>query len=181
MLFRSGGLLLRRGLRLTPLLHGGHQEGGRRPGTEPVPLIVGMARALQLWQTHHEETTRHISTLRDQLEDLLRQNCAPVRIHGSGTVRLPNTVSIAFPGVSGEALLVNLHMAGVACSLGSTCASGSAEAAPALLAMGIPNDVCRSTIRLSLSRMTTPDEVHRAASIIATTVQRLRSTSGSSP
>ena len=176
-----GGLLLRRGLRLTPLLHGGHQEGGRRPGTEPVPLIVGMARALQLWQTHHEETTRHISTLRDQLEDLLRQNCAPVRIHGSGTVRLPNTVSIAFPGVSGEALLVNLHMAGVACSLGSTCASGSAEAAPALLAMGIPNDVCRSTIRLSLSRMTTPDEVHRAASIIAATVQRLRSNSGSSP
>jgi cysteine desulfurase len=72
-------------------------------------------------------------------------------------------------------------MAGVACSLGSTCASGSAEAAPALLAMGIPNDVCRSTIRLSLSRMTTPDEVHRAASIISATVQRLRSTSGSSP
>lgn len=176
-----GGLLLRRGLRLTPLLHGGHQEGGRRPGTEPVPLIVGMARALQLWQAHHEETTRHISTLRDQLEDLLRQNCDPARIHGRGTARLPNTISIAFPGVSGEALLVNLHMAGVACSLGSTCASGSAEAAPALLAMGIPNDVCRSTIRLSLSRMTTPDEVHRAASIISATVQRLRSTSGSSP
>ncbi|MFM7830549.1 MAG: aminotransferase class V-fold PLP-dependent enzyme, partial [Planctomycetaceae bacterium] len=142
-----GGLLLKRGLKLALLLHGGHQEGGKRPGTEPVPLIVGMAKALQLW--HAEQTARslRIAELRNQLEQLLLQNCNPVHIHGSETQRLPNTISIAFPGVSGEALLVSLHMAGIACSLGSTCASGSAEPAPALLAMGIPEAICRSTIR----------------------------------
>lgn len=174
-----GGLLLRRGLRLTPLLHGGHQEGGKRPGTEPVPLIVGMAKALQLWHSEHIDRSRSMAALRDQLEQLLRHNCAPVQIHGSETNRLPNTISIAFPGVSGEALLVSLHMAGIACSLGSTCASGSAEPAPALLAMGIPESICRSTIRLSLSKNTTAAEVLEAASVITTTVQRLRGTAGS--
>lgn len=174
-----GGLLLKRGLRLTPLLHGGHQEGGKRPGTEPVPLIVGMAKALQLWHTEHHERMQSIAALRDQLEQLLLHNCDPVQIHGSQTPRLPNTISIAFPGVSGEALLVSLHMAGVACSLGSTCASGSAEPAPALLAMGIPETICRSTIRLSLSKNTTAEEIRQAASVITATVQRLRETAGS--
>ena len=174
-----GGLLLRRGLRLTPLLHGGHQEGGKRPGTEPVPLIVGMAKALQLWHSEHIERQQSAAALRDDLEQLLRRSCDPVRIHGSETHRLPNTISIAFPGVSGEALLVSLHMAGIACSLGSTCASGSAEPAPALLAMGIPETICRSTIRLSLSKNTTADEIRQAASVITATVQRLRGTAGS--
>jgi len=175
-----GGLLLKRGLKLTPLLHGGHQEGGKRPGTEPVPLIVGMAKALQLWHTEQTARSQRIAELRNQLEQLLLQSCSPVQIHGRETSRLPNTISIAFLGVSGEALLVNLHMAGIACSLGSTCASGSAEPAPALLAMQVPDAVCRSTIRLSLSQNNTAAEIVEAARVITSTVQRLRRSAGSS-
>jgi cysteine desulfurase len=173
-----GGLLLKQGTKLSSFLAGGHQENGRRPGTEPVPLIAGMTRALDAWQQNYEERTNKIRTLRDRLEQLLTQNCSPVIVHGQQTQRLPNTLSIAFPGVSGESLLVNLHLQGVACSLGSTCASGSAEAAPALLAMGIPEDVCHSSVRFSVGILNTMEETQDAADKIAGIVRRLRQQEG---
>ncbi|MFO0979622.1 MAG: cysteine desulfurase family protein [Planctomycetaceae bacterium] len=169
-----GILLLRRGVKLAPFLVGGHQESGRRAGTESVPLIAGMTKALELW--HKDQTIRalHVQDLRDRLERELEAACAPVVIHGRGTLRLPNTLSIAFPGVSGEALLVNLHLAGIACSLGSTCASGSAEPAPALLAMGLDPEISKSSVRFSLGCQNTSDEVQRAVPIISEIVGRLR-------
>lgn len=169
-----GGLLVRRGLRMPSLLHGGHQEHGRRAGTESVPLIAGMARALELWHSEMTERQQHVQGLRDYLQQGLRVQCAPVMIHGAEAPRLPNTLSIAFPGVPGEALLVSLHLAGIACSLGSTCASGSAEPAPSLLAMGVPAEICRSSVRFSLSHLNTLEEMDRAMAQITQTVRKLR-------
>jgi cysteine desulfurase len=169
-----GGLLLRRGSRIAPLLEGGHQESGRRAGTEPVPLIAGMAKALQDWHAEFADRTRQIRELRDLLQNSLIASCSPVVVHGVEAERLPNTLSVAFPGLSGEALLVNLHLKGVACSLGSTCASGSAEPAPALLAMGVDPEICLSSVRFSLSSLNTRQEIEDAAERIASVVRRMR-------
>lgn len=169
-----GGLLLKRGVSIPPLLEGGHQEAGRRAGTEPVPLIAGMAAALESFDQHASERQQQTERLRDRLQSKLEQQCAPVVVHGREAHRLPNTLSIAFPGVDGEAMLVNLDLAGIACSLGSTCSSGSAEPAPSLLAMGIEPDVCTSSVRFSLSCLTTESEIDEAAKRIAEVVQRLR-------
>ncbi len=162
-----GGLLVRRGVNLTPLLYGGHQEAGRRPGTEPVALIAGMATALELWHRDAEVRAMRMAAARDRLEPGLRDICSPVVVHGGNVNRLPNTCSIAFPGLDGEALLVALDLEGIACSLGSTCASGSAEPAPILLAMGVPPEVALSTVRFSVSFETTLEEIDEAVRRIA--------------
>lgn len=169
-----GILLLRNGVKLAPFLVGGHQESGRRAGTESVPLIAGMAKALELWNKEQSDRTLLMRQLRDRLEAELEAACGPVVVHGREADRLPNTVSMAFPGVSGEAMLVNLHLAGIACSLGSTCASGSAEPAPALLAMGLDPEISKSSVRFSLGCQNTEHEVSRAVPIIAEIVRRLR-------
>jgi cysteine desulfurase len=169
-----GGLLLKRGVKLPPFLEGGHQENGRRAGTEPVPLIAGMAKALQLCASDLQDRSDRIRTQRDQLQQELVTRCSPVAVHGANAERLVNTLSIAFPGIPGEAMLVNLHLAGVACSLGSTCASGSAEAAPSLLAMGLDPEVCKSSVRFSLGYQNSADEIAEAVNRIAAVVTRIR-------
>ena len=170
-----GALVLKRGVKIPPLLEGGHQEHGRRAGTEPVPLIAGMARALQLWSSDIQGRSERIRALRDQLQQDLIQRCSPVVVHVEQARRLVNTLSIAFPGIPGEAMLVNLHQAGVACSLGSTCASGSAEAAPSLLAMGIDPEICKSSVRFSLGFQNSAGEIAEGANRIANIVHRIRS------
>lgn len=169
-----GGLLLKRGVKLPAFLEGGHQENGRRAGTESVPLIAGMAKALQLWAADFPHRSDKIRTLRDQLQQELVTRCRPVVVHGLNADRLVNTLSIAFPGIPGEAMLVNLNLAGVACSLGSTCASGSAEAAPSLLAMGLDPEVCKSSVRFSLAIQNSAEEITEAANRIEAVVTRLR-------
>ena len=172
-----GALLLRDGVELPSFQLGGHQEAGRRPGTEPVALIVGMATALRIWNDEREERIRDITAIRDRLEGQLSEMCAPVVVNGSQQQRLPNTLNIAFPGVDGEALLVALDLEGIACSLGSTCASGSAEPAPVLVAMGRPPEVYRSSVRLSIGIENSVAEIDEAASRIARVDTQLRSTS----
>lgn len=169
-----GGLLVRRGVTLTPTRFGGHQESDRRPGTEPVALIAGMAKALELWERDAAERMRSMQAARDRLEAGLAAACGPIVVHGRNSPRLPNTTSVAFPGLDGEALLVALDLDGVACSLGSTCASGSAEPAPILLAMGVPPDIALATVRLSTSFETTVEEADEAVRRIARVVGRLR-------
>jgi cysteine desulfurase len=171
-----GGLLIRKGTRLTPLLYGGHQEQDRRAGTEAVPLIAGMAKALELWHAERDRRTQHLTALRDRLQAGLTERCSPVVVNSGEAPRLPNTLSIAFPGLDGEALLVALDLAGVCCSLGSTCASGSTEPAPILVAMGADSDVYRSSVRLSVSALNTLDEIDDAVERIASVVARLRQT-----
>jgi cysteine desulfurase len=174
-----GGLLLRRGVKLPPLLEGGHQESGRRAGTEPVPLIAGMARALELWHRESAEREKSVRGMRDRLEAGLVSICDPAVVHGQNANRLPNTLSIGFPGLHGEAMLVNLQLAGIACSLGSTCASGSAEPAPSLLAMGVPAELCKSSVRFSLSCQNTAEEIEDAIHRISVIVRRMRAEVGS--
>jgi cysteine desulfurase len=169
-----GGLLVRRGAKLAATEFGGHQEAGRRPGTEVVPLIAGMARALELFAAEQDQRIAHTRTLRDLLEQRLTALCPPVVVNGSRDRRLSNTANLAFPGADGEALLVALDLEGIACSLGSTCASGSAEPSPVLLAMQLPPEIWRSSVRFSIGIDNTPQEIEDAAQIIARVVTRLR-------
>ncbi len=170
-----GGLLVRRGAKLNPLLFGGHQESEKRPGTEAVPLVAAMAMALSLWHRDSAQRTAAMSSARDRLEARLLSRCAPAYVNGGEAVRLPNTSNIAFPGVDGEALLVALDLAGVACSLGSTCASGSTEPAPALVAMGLPRERIAASVRFSVGYDNDLDQIDDTVDRITTVVNRLRS------
>lgn len=170
-----GALLVRQDVSLTPFQFGGHQEQGRRPGTELVALAAGMARALDTWNTERDNRAKALTNLRDRLQLGLQQRCAPATVNGSLDHRLPNTLNLSFPGPNRDAILVALDLEGVACSLGSTCASGSAEPAPALVAMNCPPDVYRSAVRFSLSYENTADEIDEAVERIARVIGRLRS------
>lgn len=169
-----GGLLLKKGVTLAPFEFGGHQESGRRPGTEMVALAAGMAKALDLWHRERHERTARLRELRDRLEAGLLDRCPWAVINGSREHRLPNTLNIAFPGLDGDAILVNLDLEGIACSLGSTCASGSAEPAPALVAMGAPPEVYRASVRFTVGLENTLEEMDDAAERIGRVIARLR-------
>ena len=169
-----GALLIREGTRLGPLLFGGHQEREHRAGTEPVALAVGLAKALELWHADRDRIREHLTSLRDRLEAQLSETCSPVVIHGAGAERLPNTLNVAFPGCDGEALLVALDLAGVCCSMGSACASGSSEPAPILLAMGCSREIALASLRFSVGRGNIVEEIDEAARRIAEVVQRMR-------
>jgi cysteine desulfurase len=169
-----GGLLVKNSAALVPMLQGGHQETERRPGTEPVALVAGMAKALESWQAGRGWHPARTEQLRDHLQEVLCDRCAPAVVNGKGASRLPNTLNISFPGVDGEALLVALDLEGIACSLGTTCASGSSEPAPILIAMGLSPDLYRSAVRFSLSFLNTHDELETAAERIAKVVASLR-------
>lgn len=169
-----GALLVKQGVRLPPLLYGGHQERGLRPGTEPVMLAVGMARALLLWQAHQHERLATLTALRDRLQLGLVASIPDVFVHSAKGRRLPNTLSIAFPGCSADALLVALDLAGMCCSIGSACASGSTRPSPILIAMNCPDDIARSTLRLSVGIQNTIAEIDTAIELITRVVSRLR-------
>lgn len=169
-----GLLLVRRGLRLRPLLHGGHQQQGTRPGTEPVPLAVGMARALELAVEALEGTRQHVLQLHGTFLQLLRQEVGPVVVNGGEDLGLPHTLNLSFPGCRAEGLLMALDLAGVQCSAGSACSSGSLQPSPVLRAMGLPEEQLRSALRFGFSRTTTLAEVVEGAQRIARCVKRLR-------
>ncbi len=169
-----GGLLLRKGVALAPVEFGGHQESGRRPGTEMVALAAGMAKALELWHNERESRSATLSALRNRLESGLLDRCPWGVVNGSREYRLPNTFNIAFPGCDGEAILVALDLEGIACSLGSTCASGSAEPAPALVAMGATPEIYKASVRFTVGLSNTLSEMDEAAERIARVVTRLR-------
>ncbi len=169
-----GALLLRKDVTLSPLMRGGHQEQGYRPGTEPVALIAGMATALEMWNKEQKKRTQQLTALRNQLQTGLEKNCVPAVINGSQEYRLPNTLNIAFPPVSGEALLVALDLEGIACSLGSACASGSAEPSPVLIAMGCSPEIIASSVRFSVSINNTAEEIDIAIEKITKVVHRLQ-------
>ena len=135
-----GGLLLRHGLLPEPILHGGFQQRGIRPGTEPVALILGMRRALELWHRSASECARRLQRQRNRFEALLLQGLPGMAINGGEAARVPHTTNISFAGADRQALLMALDLAGIACSTGSACASGSSEPSPVLRAMGVSDD-----------------------------------------
>ncbi len=169
-----GALLLREHARIPPLLFGGHQERDHRAGTEPVALAVGLAKALEIWHKDRVRLRERLTQLRDRLESRLLKTCGPIVIHGAAVERLPNTSNIGFVACDGEALLVALDLAGVSCSMGSACASGSSEPAPILLGMGCSRDLALSSLRFSVGRENTISEIDDAAERIASVVTRMR-------
>lgn len=170
-----GALVLRAGLRPEPQLCGGHQQEGLRPGTEPVVLAVGLHAALTAWQREQDARRKRLETLRDQLEQTLLSACPDLKVNGAAAPRLPHTSNISFPGVDGQALLMALDLAGVACSTGSACASGASEGSPTLLAMGVEKSLARGALRFSLGATSTAAEVSDAARRIVATYEGLRS------
>jgi len=169
-----GALLLRPGVPVDPLLFGGHQQEGLRPGTESVALAVGMKTALELWRKEHEEHARRLTELRNRFENGLKQHLPDVVINGQAGPRLPHTSSVAFPGLDGQMLLMAFDLAGVACSVGSACSSGSTELSPTLRAMQLPHQIVASSLRFSLGATTTEAEIDEAVRRIVHVVQQLR-------
>ncbi len=175
-----GLLLVRRGIAIAPRLRGGGQQGGVRPGTEPVALAVGLAVALEQWQAEAAARIARWVALRDRLEGGLVSALGPGAVARNGPAddasRLPQTLHVGFPGLDGDALLMQLDLAGVAASLGSACASGSTQASPTLLAMRVPADRLRSSVRFSLGAATTAAQVDDALARIVAAVRRITPT-----
>jgi cysteine desulfurase len=168
-----GALLVRRGVKLRPRTWGGHQQQGRRPGTEPVALAVGLACALDRACREMTERLSHVRRLRERFLDHLRSGAAPIVVNGPDD-GIPHTINVSFPGVKADLLLMSLDLAGVACSTGSACSSGSLLPSPVLQAMGVSDAVLHSAMRFSLSPLLTVGEIDEAARRIAAVVARLR-------
>jgi len=166
-----GVLLIRTGVKLGSRLFGGGQQQGRRAGTVAVPLAVGFAAALERYRAEADARRRRWTALRDRLETDLVTALGPGRVVRNGprdeSQRLPQTLNVGFPGLDGDALLMQLDLAGVAASLGSACASGSTRPSPTLVAMRVPDDRLRSSVRFSLGAATTEAEVEEAARRVA--------------
>ena len=169
-----GALILRPGVPIEPLLFGGHQQEGVRPGTESVALAVGMRTALELWHEEHEAHAQRLTAIRERFESGLKAGFADLVINGSAAERLPHTSSIAFPGLDAQVLLLALDTAGVACSVGSACSSGSTELSPTLRAMQLPHEIVAGSLRFSLGLTTTEAEIDEAVRRILRVVQELQ-------
>jgi len=172
-----GALYVRRGVRFRPLLIGGHQERGRRAGTENVPGIIALGKAAELELLHLEEATARERKLRDRLEQTLLAKIPDCEVNGDVTQRLPNTTNIGFKYIEGEAILLSLNKYGICASSGSACTSGSLEPSHVLRAMGLPYTTLHGSIRFSLSRYTTEAEIDRVIEVMPDIVQRLRAMS----
>lgn len=173
-----GVLAVRRGVPLRPLLLGGFQQEGLRPGTESPVLVVGLLAALEAWSRDRNTRTKQLAALRDLFELRLRTSCPQIKIHGADVPRLPQTSNVAFlqsshRGVNRQALLMALDQAGIACSTGSACASGSSRPSPTLEAMGCSPAELESSLRFSVGTTTTEAEIEAAAGRISTVFHEL--------
>ena len=169
-----GVLYVRKGTRLSPFMLGGHQEGGRRAGTENVPGIVGLGKACELAaQNINDEDTR-VMQLRDRLENGILKSCPDCLVNGDKEHRLPNTSNISFEFIEGESILLMLDKYGICASSGSACTSGSLEPSHVLRAMGVPFTAAHGSIRYSLSRYNTQEEVDYTIDKMPGIVNRLR-------
>lgn len=166
-----GVAVVRRPFKLHPLIVGGGQQRGLRAGTENIPALVGLAKALELLD---EKWVKHMEELRDRFEEGVLANLSDVIIHGKREARVCNTSNIAFLGVDGETLLMTLDLAGVAASFGSACSSGALASSRILLSMGVDTHVVRSSLRFSLSRFTTAAEIETSIALVTEAVSRLR-------
>lgn len=169
-----GALYVRRGTRFIPFLHGGHQERGRRAGTENVPYIVGLGKACELAKAHLSELDTRVRALRDKLEQGIVNTIPEVIVMGDATHRTPNTLNVGFKFIEGEAILLMLNEYGIAASSGSACSSESLEPSHVMQAMNIPFSAAHGTIRFSLSRFTTEAEIDRTLEVLPNIIGRLR-------
>jgi len=169
----AGALYVRKGVRLAPLLGGGDQEQGIRPGTENVPGIAGLGAAAELIGRDFEDATRRMAGLRDRLRAALA-DVPDVRINTPAQEAAPHILNASFPGVRGETLLHRLEMDGIYTSTGSACHSHRVEPSHVLLAIGLSPDLATSSLRFGLSRFTTPEEIDTVAAAVTSAVAELR-------
>ncbi len=169
-----GALYIKKGVRVPALIIGGGQEKKRRAGTENVPGIVGLGRALELAVEHMEANALRVGALRDKLMAGIPAAIADVKLNGHPTKRLPNNVNYSIRFIEGESILLMLDINGIAASSGSACTSGSLDPSHVLLAMGLPHEVAHGSLRLTLSEFTTEDEIDYVLDLLPQIVQRLR-------
>ena len=169
----AGFLFLRSGLSLQPVLFGGSHENQRRPGTENVPAIAGMAAAAEFALTNRQTEQDRLSKLRDGFWNLISQNIPEAKLNGEDAPRLANTLNVSLLGLDSEMLLIALDLKGVCASSGSACMVGSVSASHVLLAMGLPVERARSAVRFSLGKQTTAEEIAGAGKVVAEIVERL--------
>ena len=172
-----GIFYLRRGTRLKTFMLGGHQENGRRGGTENVPYIVGLGKAVELASANMAEESRHLARLRDKLENGLLSTCPDARVNGDRAHRLPNTTNMSFEYIEGEAILYHMSDLGICASTGSACAAGSLEPSHVIRAMGVPFTAVHGSVRFSLSRYNTEAEVDYVLEHMPKIVCKLRALS----
>ncbi|MDI6774706.1 MAG: cysteine desulfurase NifS [Verrucomicrobiota bacterium] len=172
-----GALFIRRKTKVLPWMLGGHQERGRRAGTENVPYIVGLGRACELAAANIQEKITRVAALRDKLEAGILAACPDTRVNGDRKNRLPNTTNVSFQYIEGEAILYHLSDIGVAASSGSACTSGSLEPSRVIRAMGVPFTAAHGSIRFSLSRYNTEEEIAFVIEHMPAIVNRLRALS----
>jgi len=168
-----GLLLVRSGTALRPTMHGGEQQLGKRPGTEAVALVVAMAEALRIAIESRDSATVLLNTCREHLETTLQGEFPEIVIHGSGVARLPGTSCLSFPRAERQTMLMALDVAGICCSSGSACASGSSQPSHVLLAMGLARPLVDTALRFGFSRLSTLEESHQAAAAISRCYGRL--------
>ncbi len=174
-----GAIFIRRGTPLEPLLHGGSQDRGRRPGTENVAAAVGLARAAELVVADREDECKRLEKLRDRLEQGLVSAIPDAVIHGQGAPRAPHIISISAPGTDNESMLMALDLKGIAASGGSACQSGSVGASHVLCAIGVAPDLAGAAIRMSLGTITTDACVERVLEVFPALVAKARRLSAS--
>lgn len=172
-----GALYIRRGVSPQPLLHGGGQERGKRPGTENVAFIVALGKAMEDAVNHMEEKTAKVSKLRDQLIDGILTSIPAVRLNGGRENRLCGNVNVSFEGIEGEGILLLLDAEGICASSGSACTSGALDPSHVLLAIGLPHSIAHGSLRLSLNEENTQEDVDYILSVLPPIIGRLRSMS----
>jgi cysteine desulfurase len=169
-----GALYIRRGTQLQPLMHGGTQDRGRRPGTENVASAVGLATAAELTLAEHEVEGKRLEGMRDRLEAVILARIPDAVIHGRGGVRAPHVLNVSVPGTDSESLLMALDLNGIAASGGSACQSGSISPSHVLLAMGVKPELASAAIRMSLGSLTTDECIDRVADVFPALVDKAR-------
>ncbi|MFQ6617229.1 MAG: cysteine desulfurase NifS [Fidelibacterota bacterium] len=170
----TGALYIRKGIPIQPLNHGGHHERKRRAGTENLPGIMGLAKAARICADKMDQEIGYISDLRDRFWKMLKEEIEGVYLNGHPSMRLPGIVNVSFSGVEGESLLLSLDLKGIAASSGSACSSGTTEPSHVLKAMGIDPVLARGSIRFSLGRNTTGQEIEYTVEVLKREVARLR-------
>lgn len=169
-----GALYIRKGVKITPLIHGGAQEKKRRAGTENIPSIVGFAKAIELATENLEEHNKKLTTLRDKLIHDIREKIDHVKLNGHPEKRHPGNVNFSFEYIEGESLLLSLDMLGISASSGSACTSGSLDPSHVLLCMGLPHEIAHGSLRLSLGDFNKEEDIDYVVDNLVTIVDRLR-------
>lgn len=169
-----GAVYIRRGTPLEPLMHGGTQDRGRRPGTENVAFAVGLARAAELALEERDQECRRLEALRNKLEAKIAENVPDAVIHGRNATRAPHVLNISIPGTDSESMLMALDLKGIAASGGSACSSGSINPSHVLLAIGVKPDLAGAAIRMSLGSLTTEEAIERVSEVLPALVQKAR-------